>query len=89
MTRDLGQRLTEMAATLKHYPHENVTWEDIDRIRGLLREAASAVGIIHTLLGPEKFSYKRVSSEALRVKLTTVLSPEEVEELIPLFAEHA
>ena len=83
------QRLEQMASTLKHYPHENVTWEDVDVIRGLLREAASAVGVIHALLGPEKFSYKRVGGEALQVKITAVLGPEEVELLIPLFAEHA
>jgi len=89
VTRDLMQRLEQMAATLKHYPHENVTWEDVDVIRGLLREAASAVGVISALLGPEKFSYKRVDGDVLRVKITTVLSPGEVELLIPLFAEHA
>jgi len=89
VTRDLAQRLEQMAAMLKHYPHEHVTWEDIDVIRGLLREAASAVGIIHALLGPEKFSYERVDPEILRVKITAVLGAEEVELLIPLFAEHA
>lgn len=87
--RDLMQRLEEMASTLKHYPHESITWEDADVIRGLLREAASAVGVIQALLGPEKFSYKRIGVETLQVKITTTLDSAEVEMLIPLFAEHA
>lgn len=89
MTRDLMQRLEQMAGMLKHYQGEHVSWEDVETIRGLLREAASAVGVVHALLGPEKFSYKRVGSEGMQVKITTLLGPEEVEMLIPLFAEHA
>ena len=89
VTRDLAQRLEEMAGRLKHYQGEHVSWEDVETIRGLLREAASAVGVIHALLAPEKFSYKRVDGEAMQVKITTLLDPAEVEMLIPLFAEHA
>lgn len=89
MTRDLAHRLEQMAAYLKHYQGEHVSWEDADMIRGLLREAAAAVGIIYALLGPEKFSCKRIDSETMRLKITTDLGPEEIELLIPLFAEHA
>lgn len=90
MTRDLAQRLEQMAGLLKHGELEEITrWENLDQIRGLLREAASAVGVVRALLGPEKFSYKRVGSEGMQVKITTLLGPEEVEMLIPLFAEHA
>ena len=89
MTRDLMQRLEQMAGHLKHYQEEHVSWEDVETIRGLLREAASAVGIIHALLGPEKFSCKRIGPETTRLKITADLGPEEIEMLIPLFAEHA
>lgn len=90
MTRDLMQRLEQMAGFLKHGEPEEITkWENLDQIRGLLREAASAVGVIQALLGPEKFSYKRIGVETLQVKITTTLDSAEVEMLIPLFAEHA
>lgn len=90
MTRDLAQRLEQMAAFLKHGDAEDIAkWETQDQIRSLLREAASAVGIIHALLGPEKFSCKRIGPETMRLKITADLGPEEIEMLIPLFAEHA
>ena len=89
MTRDLAQRLEQMAGFLKHgEPEEIAKWETQDQIRGLLREAAAMIGMCGALLGPDELNLKHVE-EGTEVTIRTVLQPDEVEDLIPLFAEHA
>ena len=89
MTRDLAQRLEQMAGYLKHGNTEDIAkWETQDRIRSLLREAAAMIGMVSALLGPDELNLKHVE-EGTEVTIRTVLQPEEVEDLIQLFAEHA
>lgn len=89
MTRDLAQRLEQMAGYLKHgEPEEIAKWETQDQIRSLLREAAAMIGMVSALLGPDELNLKR-TEEGIEVTITTVLDSGEVEDLIQLFAEHA
>ena len=89
MTRDLAQRLEQMAGFLKHgEPEEIAKWETQDQIRSLLREAAAMIGMCSALLGPDELIIKR-KEEGIEVTITTFLESSEVEELISLFAEYA
>ena len=89
MSRDLAQRLEQMAGFLRHGDTEDIAkWETQDQIRCLLREAAVMIGMVSALLGPDELNLKR-TEEGTEVTIRTVLQPEEVEDLIPLFAEHA
>lgn len=89
MTRDLAQRLEQMAGFLKQgEPEEIAKWETQDQIRGLLRESAEMISMCGALLGPDKLALER-KDESIEVTITTLLDPAAVELLIPLFAEHA
>lgn len=88
MTRDLASRLNQKADWLKYREPGPLTWEEEDEIKGLLREAAGMIGMCSALLGPDELNLKR-TEEGTEVTIRTVLQPEEVEDLIPLFAEHA
>ena len=89
MTRDLAQRLEQMAGFLKHGEPEDIAkWETQDQVRSLLREAASMISMCSALLGPDELIIKH-KEEGIEVTVITFLESSEVEELIPLFAEHA
>ncbi len=89
MTRDLAQRLEEMAGFLRHGEPEDIAkWETQDQVRSLLREAAALIGMCSALLGPDELNLKQADG-GVEVTIRTVLDPAEVEQLIPLFAEHA
>lgn len=88
MTRDLSVRLNQKAEELKYREGGPLSWEEEDEIKGLLREASGMIGMCSALLGPDELNLKHVE-EGTEVTIRTVLQPEEVEDLIPLFAEHA
>lgn len=86
--RDLAGRLEDMAVTIKHYP-ESVDDEQMDQIKGMLREAAEQLGIIDRLLKSD-LKYKRTTVDNepfMQVRLTAELDVDELSRLLEMIAE--